>query len=109
MKTRRGHRLKIGGALYGAKLADAEHGPSDWIFRRTDGHQRPDIRMPIARSVGTRSRWRVGTFAALGEALLQQAWGSRVNDPLAGGDSPQKSSVKGGSQFAAWAKHGVPG
>ena len=80
------HRLKICGALHRAKLADAQHRTSHrrleshWI-----GHQHPHIWMRLQNQWSSLDHRGVGAFAALGQALLDQALRlSEQRDALAG-------------------------
>jgi hypothetical protein len=79
--------LKVGGALYSAELTDAEHRPRDWIFQaHRVRDQCPDVRMRLQDQRDTFHGSSVGTFTALGEALLQQGLRIREQtDALAGG------------------------
>ena len=72
------HGLEVGGALHGAKLADAQHGARDGAFQADGiGHQRPDVRMRLQDERHALDGGGVGAFAALGEALLDEAFADR--------------------------------
>jgi hypothetical protein len=79
--------LKVGGALDGTQLADAQHRAryralkTDWI-----GHKRPDVRVGLQDQGHALDSGSVSTLATLDETLLEQRlWIGELRDALASG------------------------
>ena len=80
------HRLKVGRALDGAELADAQHGSRYGTFQADRiGNQRPDVRMRLEDQGDAFDGGGVGAFTAFGEALLDDGFGvGEQRDAFAG-------------------------
>ena len=68
------HRLKIGGALNGAQLADAKHRARDGSLEADGiGNESPDVGMRLENQRNALDSGRVGAFAALDKTLLEES------------------------------------